>query len=93
MFQLEKINGIFSCKLCQGVLVDPIILPCGETVCKAHRDQICKGKCIFCLEVHKAPQCGFPPNKIVKNLLEKRVNNINLNFSQLNDYGFKLFRN
>jgi len=86
MFQLDEINAFFNCKLCQDVLVDPILLPCGETVCKAHRDQISKGKCIFCSEVHKAPQYGFPSNKIVTNLLEKRVNNINLNFSQFNDY-------
>jgi len=86
MFQFNGINALFNCKLCQGVLVNPIILPCGETVCKAHRDQISMGKCIFCSEVHKAPQYGFPSNKIVKNLLEKRVNNINLNFSQFNDY-------
>jgi hypothetical protein len=38
MFQLEKINDLFNCNVCKGVLVDPIILPCGETVCKAHTD-------------------------------------------------------
>ncbi len=86
MFQSEKINALFNCKICKDVLEDPIILPCDETVCKAHTDEISMGKCIFCSEVHKAPQYGFPSNKIVKNLLEKRVNNINLNFSQLNDY-------
>jgi len=82
---LDGIKALFDCKLCKNVLVDPILLPCGETVCKAHTDEISKGKCTFCSEFHKAPQYGFPSNKIVKNLLEKRVNNINLKFSQFND--------
>jgi len=86
MFQLEKINDLFNCSVCQSVIVDPILLPYGETVCKAHTDEISKGKCILCREIHKAPHHGFPSNKIVTNLLEKRVNKISLNFSQFNDY-------
>jgi len=86
MFQLEKINDLFNCKICEDVLVDPIILPCGETVCKAHTDQISKEKCLLCSETHLVPKKGFLENRIVKNLLEKRANKINLNFSQFNDY-------
>ena len=40
MFQFENVNALFNCKVCKGVLVEPIILPCGETVCKAHTDEI-----------------------------------------------------
>jgi len=87
MFQFKKINALFNCKLCKGVLVDPILLPCGETVCKAHTDQISKGKCMLCSEMHYVPpKEGFLENKIVKNLLENRANKINLNFSQFKDY-------
>ncbi len=86
IFQLDKINDPFECELCKDVLVDPILLPCGETVCKAHTDEISKDKCIFCSEMHKAPQNGFPSNKIVKNQLDLKINKINLNFSQFNDY-------
>ncbi len=86
MFQLENINDLFNCKICQGVLVDPIILPCGETVCKAHTDEIIKGKCMLCSEMHTSPQNGFPSNKIVKNQLDLKVNEINLNFSQFKAY-------
>jgi len=86
MFQLEKINGIFSCKHCKGVLVDPIILPCGETVCKAHSDEISNGKCMICSGTHLVPKEGFLENRIVKDLLENRANEINLNFSKFKEY-------
>jgi len=86
MFQSEKINDLFSCKICKDVLVDPILLPCGETVCKEHADEISKGECMLCLENHKAPKNGFPSNKFAKNQLDLKVNKISLNFSQFKDY-------
>jgi len=86
MFQSDGINALFNCKLCKDVLVDPVILPCGETVCKAHTGEISQDKCILCPEIHRAPQNGFPTNKIVTNLLEHKANKINLSFSQFNDY-------
>jgi len=86
MFDLEKINALFNCKLCHGVLEDPVILPCGETVCKVHTEEISKGKCMFCSDIHKAPQHGFASNKFAKSQLDLKVNEINLNFSQFKDY-------
>jgi len=86
MFQLEKINDLFNCKLCKDVLVDPILLPCGETVCKAHTDEIRKGKCMLCDGSHIVPKEGFLENRIVKDMLENRANEINLNFSKFKDY-------
>jgi len=86
MFQLEKINDLFNCKICKDVLVDPIILPCGETVCKAHTDEISKGKCMLCSGTHIVPKEGFLENRFAKNQLDLEVNKINLNFSQFKDY-------
>jgi len=86
MFKLEKINDLFNCKVCKGVLVDPILLPCGETVCKAHTDEISKDKCMLCSGTHLIPLEGFLENRIVKDLLENRANEINLNFSKFKEY-------
>ncbi len=86
MFQLEKINDLFNCKICEDILVNPILLPCGETVCKPHTDEISKGKCVFCSGTHIAPKEGFPENRIVKHQLDLEINKINLNFSQFKDY-------
>jgi len=86
MFQLEKINDLFKCKLCKVVLVDPIILPCGETVCKAHTDEISKGKCMSCSGTHTVPHEGFPENKFAKHQLDLEINKIGLNFGQFKNY-------
>jgi len=86
MFQLKKIHDLFNCKRCKDVLVDPVILPCGETVCKTHTNEINQGKCILCFKTHSVPKEGFIENRTVKNLLEYKAQKINLNFSQFNDY-------
>lgn len=87
MFNIKKTDSLFKCQQCQNVIKDPIFIPCGETVCKFHTDDINQGKCIIS-ENHKAPQNGFPSNKFVQNLLSKelKANQIHLNFSQFNDY-------
>jgi len=61
-------------------------LPCGETVCKAHSDEISQDKCILCSDIHTGPQNGFPSNKIVKNQLDHEVNKMNLDLSQFDEY-------
>jgi len=86
MFQLDGIKTLFDCKLCKDVLVDPIILPCGETVCKAHTDEISKGKCMSCTGTHIVPKEGFIENRIVKHQLDLEANKTSLNFSQFNGY-------
>ena len=92
MLQLEEINALFNCKICKNVLVDPILLPCGETVCKVHQDKVSKGKCMSCSGTHTAPKEGFPENRIVKNQLDLGANKICLNVSQFNDYN-KIIQN
>ncbi len=86
MFQFEKFSSLFNCQQCQKVLGDPVFLPCGETVCRIHTEEIDQVGCIFCSEMHKAPQNGFPANKMVQNQLELNANKMNQNFSQFNDY-------
>jgi len=41
---------------------------------------------MFCSNIHKAPQRGFPINKFAKNLLEDKTNKINFNLNQFKDY-------
>ncbi len=86
MFQLEKINDLFECKICKDLLVDPIILPCGETVCNVHTEKISEDNCLLCTEMHISPKSGFPSNKIVKNQLDLEINKTKLDFTQFNEY-------
>jgi hypothetical protein len=32
--RFERMHSVFECRVCQQILEDPIILPCGETICK-----------------------------------------------------------
>ena len=34
MYKIEKLHSIFDCQVCKQILEDPIILPCGETICR-----------------------------------------------------------
>ena len=86
MFQFEKFNSTFKCDFCHQILDDPISLPCGETVCKSHSNEITRTNCVFCSINHKLPRHGFPSNKKLKSQLELKANRINSNFSQFNDY-------
>ncbi len=51
-------------------------------MCKAHRDEISKGKCVSCSGVHIVPKEGFLEN----GLCQHEINKIDLNLSQFKDY-------
>jgi len=82
MFKFEKISSFFNCQFCQSILKDPIILPCGESVCQVHTEEICESECSFCSEKHQSPEHGFPINKFAQNQLQFGLNMTNLNFNQ-----------
>ena len=54
MLKIDKINSLFNYQLCQSLVKDPVVLPCGETVCKIHTKEINHERCMFCTENHKA---------------------------------------
>ena len=85
MFNLEKVDSLYNCAICTKTLNDPIVLPCGESVCKIHSKEISSDKCQFCSENHPVPKKGFPPNKITQRHLENHLNSVNINFSKFND--------
>jgi len=82
MFKFEKISSFFNCQFCQCILKDPVILPCGESVCQVHTEEICESECSFCSEKHQSPEHGFPINKFAQNQLQFGLNMTNLNFNQ-----------
>jgi len=82
MFKFGKINALFNCEICQEILKEPIILPCGKTICKAHSEEISKDKCILCNKTHKIPEDGFLINELVQNIIENKLHTLDLNFDQ-----------
>ena len=41
------------CRTCTRIYLDPIDLPCSNTICKSHFEDFNKSKCSFCLQHHK----------------------------------------
>ncbi len=68
MFKIDQIKNLFDCEQGNQLLVDPVALPCGYSVCKRHLDallkntpkQINKFECELCGEKHYIPKKVFP---------------------------------
>lgn len=73
---MDIIKDLVTCKLCAQRLVDPIVLPCGETVCSEHaRPDAGYVKCTLCMKVHEIPDKsgGFVRNKALARALEHGI--------------------
>jgi len=79
------LNQLFDCKFCSKLLHDPVLLPCGKTVCKIHTQEVANNECIFCTKLHHIPEDGLPVNEFVEKQLEMQLNRINFNFCHLTD--------
>jgi len=42
MFKIDQAKSLFDCCLCNNMIVDPITLVCGNTICKGHIDKMIK---------------------------------------------------
>ena len=57
-------SDLYSCDKCKLFLQDPILLPCGNTICLQHVSQNLKlYSCGQCNQHHEIPDSGFPFNK------------------------------
>ena len=75
-------NKHLICFACKNIYKDPVLISCGETVCKecikATGDDQNSFECIFCSEMHEIPKIGFPLNKLATKLMEENIE-FNLN--------------
>ena len=86
MFKVDKIRNFFDCDVCKELLVDPITIPCGNTVCKKHLDKLLKNiskdkntfKCEKCQDEHSVPKKGFIVNRRMQEGLEIQFNTLKL---------------
>lgn len=42
MFKVDRIRRSFDCDVCNQVMIDPIVTPCGKFICKGHLDKLLK---------------------------------------------------
>lgn len=68
-----------DCDNCKHLIVDPIVLPCGNHSCKSHIGELLEWRskqkgsfiCNICEEEHFVPGNGFPSSKRLKRELDK----------------------
>ena len=52
-----------TCIFCNRIFTDPIDLPCSNSICKKHLDDINENKCIFCSQIHEITSGDTFPNE------------------------------
>lgn len=72
-------SEVLRCKFCKNYFVEPIVLACGESLCKKHVNMMKNDlnnngsnvyKCLICNENHKSPENGFSLNIVLNDLLK-----------------------
>ena len=74
--KLEQLKALFKCQFCSELLVQPITLPCGISICDSHLDELSSDRCQFCEEQH--PKNRYRVNQKLNKMIELQVNSIKL---------------
>lgn len=73
----DPIKYLVICKWCNNKLSNPIFLPCGQTVCGKHQDEIKNSICDLCNQEHKLGKNeSFPENKLVEQFLNSGIDKL-----------------
>ena len=79
----SNVSNFMKCKVCSKLLMSPVTLPCGSTICGIHVKTLILNKnnfqCQVCFMEHHHPDDGFSVNKIIQSLIEAKFDQINLN--------------
>jgi hypothetical protein len=89
MFKIDQVKALFDCCLCNQLLVDPVIIPCGNSICKKHLpDELFiensnnyekTFKCDICQIDHFVPREGIFINKHIQNALDIKLDTVKQN--------------
>ena len=78
MNQLYDLKDIATCYYCDCIFESPVILPCSESICGKHVEEMKFVdysneiiKCCFCSDQHQIPKPGFPKDKRTARLIEQ----------------------
>src|SRR4051812_27632996 len=74
---------LLACSHCDGLLSEPVLLPCGETICKRHlaRREVLEAKSISCRACgnhHLIPTKVFHENRVCPCNLKSKLSQFNL---------------
>jgi hypothetical protein len=76
---MEIIRNAVKCFHCNNVLESPVLLPCGQSICKFHVD--IHQTAFFCLRCdmnHEIPYGGFFPNNSLESILKTKIDKCDL---------------
>ena len=80
----DRMKRLIICKLCHETLEDPIILPCGKTICSKHLDNETNNFiCNLCDNLHNKAVDKFPVNEIANELVQICDDYVDLNLVDL----------
>lgn len=80
MMKIEEFHDLFNCQLCKKLLENPVILPCGETLCKKDLGEFITSedrlRCPFCTKEHLQTSEGFPMDRRIQKMIDLKVNQL-----------------
>jgi prefoldin subunit 5 len=92
---MEALRDSLKCIQCHDILDLPVILPCGDSICKKHiTPEIKEYRCLACDVVHVIPsdkEGSFAENKALRQLLTSNLQQVR--FSKEYDVAFEAFKN
>jgi hypothetical protein len=89
---METIEEAIKCAECKRVLESPVLLPCSDSICKKHvKEGASEFHCLACDIIHPVPSRGFPVNKALSIMLERKIQNNK--FSAEYNCAFDSFKN
>ena len=81
MFKIDQVKYLLDCDHCNNLLVDPVTIVCGNSVCKKHLDELVenssdarKFRCLVCPKQHTIPEEGFVVNGRFQKQLDMELN-------------------
>ena len=75
-FQETLVSSLLNCKVCESKLRNPVVLPCGNSICNECVDFLKVSKndylvCSDCHQTHIIPENGFTINKKLAKILRR----------------------
>ena len=82
MYKIQQMKRLLECDLCNDVILDPVTLPCDNTICRSHLDKLLTDAsnekntflCLVCHEEHIIPKKGSIVNNRIQKLLTLDLN-------------------
>lgn len=76
---MDIIRISIKCFHCKKTLESPVLLPCGESICRHHiNEQDKEFFCVSCTSNHPIPSGGFYPMKALENIIKTQIERIDL---------------